>query len=210
MNSLPEWVWENDLEELPDDDHQRCIAAPGRRLLSCGSQLFELTTRSDAGRSAPCTAGDPTSFSTLRMEYLGLDWPRGLAQQFWGGERFRNGPHGATVRQAAGLALLATVAGALAAGSTIRRGCASPSRVGHDDFRQPARPPGWPPRPHSRRSSPAFAVSGSSGPAARATPKAETGRLLTPDSSVPDEMVSARLAAALDERTTSEATTNEG
>ena len=160
MNSLPEWVWENDLEELPDDDHERCIAAPGKRLLTCGGQLFELTTRSNAGRSAPCSACSPTSHSTLRMEYLGLDWPRGLAQQFWGGERFDNGPEGATARQAAGLALLATVSGALAAGSTIGRGCESPRQVGHDDFRQPERPPGWPPRLHRRRPSLALPLSG--------------------------------------------------
>jgi len=163
VNSLPEWVWENDLEELPDDDHERCIAAFGKRLLSCGGQLFELTTRSDAGRAAAQGAGNPTSFSTLRMEYLGLDWPRGLAQQFWGGERFHNGPQGAPARQAAGLALLATVAGALAAGSTIGRGCEPPSRVGHDDFRQPTRPPGWPPRLHRRRPFPALPLSGAVG-----------------------------------------------
>jgi hypothetical protein len=160
MNSLPEWVWENDLEELPDDDHARCIAALGRRLLSCGGQLFVLTTRSDASRSAPRSARGPTPFSTLQMEYLGVDWPRGLAQQVWGSERFDDGPQGAAMRQATGRALLATVAGALAAGSMIRRGCAPPSRVGHDDFRQPARPPGWPPRLHRRRPLPALPPSG--------------------------------------------------
>ena len=34
-----EWVWENNPKELPDDDHARCIAAPGERFLACGAQL---------------------------------------------------------------------------------------------------------------------------------------------------------------------------
>ena len=75
------WVWENDPQELPDDDHARCIAAPGERFVACGGQLFALTTRPHARLSASRRA---TSFSTLQMEYLGLDWPRGLAQQYWG------------------------------------------------------------------------------------------------------------------------------
>jgi hypothetical protein len=146
-----EWVWENDPKELPDDDHARCIAAPGERFLAWGGQLFAMTTRpttylsqSGAGRSA-------TAFSTLQMEYLGLDWPRGLAQQYWGGERFDSGPLGDEAQQAAGLALLATVAGALAAGSAVRSGPSSSSQVESDDQRPPLRPPGWPGHGHARR-----------------------------------------------------------
>ena len=146
-----EWVWENDPKELPDRDHARCIAAPGERYLAWGGQLFALTTRpftclseSGGGRSA-------VSFSTLQMEYLGLDWARGLAQQHWGSDRFGSGPLGGEALQAAGRALLATVAGALAAGSAVRYGRSSSSRVECDDQRQPLRPPGWPPPGHARR-----------------------------------------------------------
>jgi hypothetical protein len=85
------------------------------------------------------------------MEYLGLDWPRGLAQQYWGCDPFDSGPLAGEAQQAAGLALLATVAGALAAGSAVRPGSSSSSRVGFDDLRRPLRPPGWPPRRHARR-----------------------------------------------------------
>src|SRR5664280_146708 len=124
-----QWVWANDPVELPDDDHARCIAASGERLLACGAQRFTLTTRpctylseSHGGRSA-------VSYSTLHMEYRGRDWARGLAQQSWGGDPFDSGPLGGNAQQAAGLALLATVTGALAAGSAVRRGDAFPSRV---------------------------------------------------------------------------------
>jgi hypothetical protein len=144
-----DWVWENDPQELPDDDHARCIAARGEHFIACGGQLFALTTRpcslsgSGGGRLA-------APLSTLQMEYLGLDWPRGLAQQHWGGDPFDGGSPGGEALQAAGLALLATVARALAAGSEIRSG-SSTLRVGFDDLRPPLRPPGWPPRRHARR-----------------------------------------------------------
>ena len=148
---LPEWIWENDPQDLPDIGHVRCIAARGERFLACGGQLFVLTTRRCSSRSAPGGSRSPASFSTLQMEYLGLDWPRGLAQQVWGGDPFACGPPGGEAQQTAGLALLAEVARALAAGSADRRASASPSRVGYDDFREPPRPPGWPQRLHARR-----------------------------------------------------------
>ena len=143
-----EWVWENDPEELPDDDHARCIAAGGERFVACGGQLFALTTRPCTSRSA---SGNVASSSTLQMEYLGLDWPRGLAQQYWGGDPFESGPLGGEAKHAAGLALLATLAGALAAGSAVHSSLSLSPRVGFDDLRQPPRPPEWPPRLHARR-----------------------------------------------------------
>ncbi len=150
MTTLPEWVWENDPKGLPDTDHARCIAARDERFLACGGQLFVLTTRHCTRGSVADGARGPAS-STLQMEYLGLDWSRGVAQQYWGGDPFDSGPRGGEAQQAAGLALLATVARALAAGSAIHSGSASPSRVGSDDFRQSPRPPGWPARLHARR-----------------------------------------------------------
>jgi hypothetical protein len=145
------WVWENDPEELPDDDHARCIAAPGERFVACDGQLFALTTRPCSRLSAPGSGRGAAAFSTLQMEYLGLDWARGLAQQFWGGDPFDSGPLAGEAQQAAGLALLTTVAGALAAGQAVRSGSSSSSEVGFDDLRRPLRPPGWPPRRHARR-----------------------------------------------------------
>jgi hypothetical protein len=146
-----EWVWENDPQELPDDDHARCIAARGERFVSCGGQLFALTTRPCTRLSASGSGRSAESCSTLQMEYLGLDWPRGLAQRYWGGDPFDSGPPGDEALQAAGLALLAAVAGALAAGSVVLSGSPSSSQVGFDDLRRPLRPPGWPPRLHPPR-----------------------------------------------------------
>ena len=149
MNDPLQWVWENDPQGLPDSDHARCIAARGERFVACGGQLFVLTTRPLARPSASRRA---TSLSTLQMEYLGLDWARGLAQQYWGCDPFDSGPRVGEAQQAAGLALLATVAGALAAGSAVRPGSSQSSGVGFDDLRPPLRPPGWPPRRrHARR-----------------------------------------------------------
>jgi hypothetical protein len=146
-----EWVWANDPEELPDDDHARCIAAPGERILACGTQSFALTTRrclylseSHAGRTAP-------SFSTLQMAYRGHDWARGLAQESWGSDRFDSGSHGGEAQQAAGLALLATLEGALAAGSVVRRRSAAPVHVETGAPGQPLRAAGLRPPGHAPR-----------------------------------------------------------
>jgi hypothetical protein len=142
-----EWVWENDPQGLPDDDHARCIAARGERFVAYGGQLFALTTRPCTRLSASRGGHSTARFSTLQMEYLGLDWARGLVQQSWGCDPFESRPLGGEAQQAAGLALLATVAGALAAGSSVRGG-ASGALDEFDDRRRPQRPPGWP--PHGR------------------------------------------------------------
>ena len=146
-----QWVWENDPKRLPDADHRRCIAAPGERFLACGAQLFALTTRpctylsgSDGGRST-------LSFSTLQIEYLGRDWARGLAQQSWGSEPFDSGSLGGEAQQAAGLTLLATVAGALAGELGHSLLACVTSQVDGDGPGQPLRPPGWPPRGQAAR-----------------------------------------------------------
>jgi hypothetical protein len=146
VESPLKWVWENDPKELPDDGHARCIAAHGERFVACGGQLFVLTTR-------PCTrsAASGSGAATLQMEYLGFDWPRGLAQRYWGSDPFVCGPSTGEAKQSVGLALLETVAGALAAGSAVSAGSPGPSRVGFDDLRLPLRPPGWPPRPPALR-----------------------------------------------------------
>jgi hypothetical protein len=145
-----EWVWENDPEDLPDVDHERCIAARGERRIACGGQSFVLTTRPCTPRPGAGSRRGERSTSTFRMEYVGIDWPRGLAQQYWGSRAFDCGASSGEAAQFAGLDLLETVAGALAAGSAIGAGSAS-FGVGFDDLRQPQRPPGWPPRPRGRQ-----------------------------------------------------------
>ncbi len=144
-----EWVWENDPEELPDDDHERCISARGERFLACGGQLFALTTRPCTRLSASGSGRGAASYSTLQMEYLGLDWARGLAQQSWGGDPFESRQLGGEAQQAAGLALLATVAGALAASASVCTGWSS--SPDEPDGRRRPRPPGWPPRGRAPR-----------------------------------------------------------
>jgi len=137
-----QWVWENDPEDLPDDDHARCISARGERYVACGGQLFALTTRPCVGLSASPSAYSTASFSTLQMEYLGLDWERGLAQQSWGCDPFESRPMGGEAQQAAGLDLLATIAGALAGSPSVHVESSS-TLDEFDDRRRPQPPPQW-------------------------------------------------------------------
>jgi hypothetical protein len=110
-----EWLWQNDPERLPDDDHARCIAAPGERVLVRLEQVFKLTTRPCSYLAASNGARSTVSFSTLRLEYAGSDWTRGLVTKVWSSDPFDSGPFGSEAQQYAGRSLLATVAGALAA-----------------------------------------------------------------------------------------------
>jgi hypothetical protein len=115
------WVWANDPEELPDDDHARCIAAPGERVLARGSHLFTLTTRPCLHLSESHARRATGAFSTLQIEYRGVAWARGIAQQSWGSDRFDSWSRGGEAQHAAGLALFATMEGALAADSAEAR-----------------------------------------------------------------------------------------
>jgi hypothetical protein len=135
------WVWENDPDDLPDVDHARCISARGERFVAYGGQLFALTTRLCARVSAPSTGNSTATFSTLQMEYLGLDWARGLAQQSWDCDPFESRPSGGEAQQAAGVVLLATIADALAASPSARVESSS-SLDEFDDRRRPQPMPG--------------------------------------------------------------------
>ncbi len=145
-----QWVWENDPEQRPDDDHARCISASGERYVAYGGHLFALTTRPCTRLSAAPGGHGTASFSTLQMEYLGLNWERGLAQQSWGCDPFESRPGDGEGQHAAGLALLATVAGALAVSSSVHAE-SSASLDEFDDRRRPQRPPGWSSRGRASR-----------------------------------------------------------
>jgi len=111
------WVWANDPEELPDDDHARCIAAPGERILAHGAHVFTLTTRPCLRLSETHAGPEGGGFATLQIEYRGVDWARGVAQKSWGSDRFDSWSCDGEAQQAAGLALFATMEGAMAAAS---------------------------------------------------------------------------------------------
>ena len=109
------WHWQNDPEATPDDDHTRCIAAPGvRTLLYCGRR-FELTTVvcSRVPKSAPVPVSG--SRALLQMEHVSDDVERGLTARYWRSQPVDSRSHGGVAQYAAGLDLLEAVATELAA-----------------------------------------------------------------------------------------------
>jgi hypothetical protein len=91
------WHWRNDPARLPDDDHTRCMAAPGARELVYKGQLFEMTTVFAGHRAR------------LQMEHVGVGWEHAAAR-YWRSRQFDGESPGGVAQYAAGLDLLATVA----------------------------------------------------------------------------------------------------
>jgi hypothetical protein len=109
------WHWQNDSDGLPDDDHKRCIAAPGVRQLLYRGRRFEMTTVVCA--RVPRLAKVPVSGSRalLQMEQVGPDAGQCLVARFWRSQPFDSRSHGGIAQYGAGLDLLAAVAVELAA-----------------------------------------------------------------------------------------------
>jgi hypothetical protein len=97
------WHWRNDPAGLPDDDHTRCMAAPGVRELVYHGQLFEMTTVF-VGRRA-----------RLQLEHVGVSWEAADVARYWRSQQFDGDSPGGVAQRAAGLDLLVTVTSELAA-----------------------------------------------------------------------------------------------
>jgi hypothetical protein len=97
------WHWRNDPARLPDDDHTRCLAAPGVRELVYHGQLFEMTTVF-VGRRA-----------RLQMEHVGVSREQADVARYWRSQTYDGESVGGVAQYAAGLDLLATVETELAA-----------------------------------------------------------------------------------------------
>jgi hypothetical protein len=109
------WHWQNDPAGLPDDDHTRCIAAPGVRELLYRGHRLEMTTV--ACSCIPTAAREPDSRSRalLQMEHVSNDMADGLVARYWRSQPFDGKSPGGVAQYAAGLDLLAAVATELAA-----------------------------------------------------------------------------------------------
>ena len=109
------WHWQNDPEGLPDEDHARCITAPGVRKLRYGGRTFEMKTVACA--SVPASARVPATRSRafLQMERVGSDPAPDLVVRYWRSQPFESQSLGGVAQYAAGLDLLATVTTELAA-----------------------------------------------------------------------------------------------
>jgi hypothetical protein len=109
------WRWQNDPQGLPDEDHARCITAPGVRELRYGGRTFEMTTVAYA--SVPASARGPASRSRafLQMEHVGSDLAQDFVARYWRSQPFDDPSLGGVAQYAAGLDLLATVATELVA-----------------------------------------------------------------------------------------------
>ena len=103
------WHWRNDPRGLPDDDHARCIAAPGVRELLYRGRLFAMTTV--ACPRVPKSGTVPVSWSRalLQVEHVGDTAPRGLFARYWRSQPFDSRSLGGVAQYAAGLNLLAAV-----------------------------------------------------------------------------------------------------
>jgi hypothetical protein len=97
------WHWRNDPARLTDDDHTRCMAAPGVRELVYRGQLFEMTTLF-AGRRA-----------RLQMEHVGVSRETADVARYWRSQPFDGGSGDGVAQYAAGIDLLAKVETELAA-----------------------------------------------------------------------------------------------
>jgi hypothetical protein len=109
------WHWENDPEGLPDDDHTRCIAAPGVRRLLFRGRRFEMTTVACPRVLRLAKVPVSGSRALLQLEHVGIDPAHGLVARYWRSQPFDSGAHGGVAQYAAGLDLLASVAVDLAA-----------------------------------------------------------------------------------------------
>jgi len=109
------WRWQNDPEGRPDEEHSRCIAAPGvRELVYCG-RLLEMTTV--ACSRVPTSARAPVcgSRALLQMEHVSNNVAHCLVARYWRSQPFDSQSLGGVAQYAAGLDLFATVATELAA-----------------------------------------------------------------------------------------------
>jgi hypothetical protein len=109
------WYWQNDPDGLADDDHARCIAAPGVRELLYRGRLFEMTTVACSGVPSSVGALVSESRELLQMEHVSGGLAHGLVARYWRSRPFDGRSLGGVAQYAAGLDLLEAVATELAA-----------------------------------------------------------------------------------------------
>lgn len=108
------WHWQNDPDGRPDDDHTRCIAAPGVRELLHRGRLFEMTTVVCPRVPAAGRVSAYGSRALLQIEQVRSDAADELFARFWRSRPFDSQGLGGVTQYAAGLDLLETVAAELA------------------------------------------------------------------------------------------------
>src|SRR5450756_1147048 len=80
-----EWRWTNDPLGGADEDHARCIAASGPRILECCGHSFVLTTHECAPGTVLDDGRTPLSCWRLHLDCteLGCAWSSGAASLSW-------------------------------------------------------------------------------------------------------------------------------
>jgi hypothetical protein len=80
-----EWCWTNDPLDDADEDHARCIAAPGTRILEYCSHSFVLTTHACAPGTVLDDGRTPLSCWRLHLDCteLGCAWSSGATSLSW-------------------------------------------------------------------------------------------------------------------------------
>jgi hypothetical protein len=98
-----EWQWTNDPLAEPDEDHARCIAAPGARVLEYCGHSFVLTTHACAPGTVLDDGRTPLSCWRLHLDCteLGCAWSSGATSLAWRSMPFISASvHSATAREA--------------------------------------------------------------------------------------------------------------
>ncbi len=98
-----EWQWTNDPLGGPDDDHARCIAAPGARVLEYCGHSFVLTTHACDPGTMLDDGRTPLSCWRLHLDCteLGCAWSSGATSLAWRSMPFISASvHSATAREA--------------------------------------------------------------------------------------------------------------
>ena len=112
-----DWRWTNDPRGAPDEDHARCIAASGERVLEACGHSFVLTTHACPPGTALDDGRTPLACWQLHLDCteLGCAWSSSAASLSWRSVPFISSSASSATAREAGRRLLEAAGADLAA-----------------------------------------------------------------------------------------------